>query len=223
MPTTKQLAGDAFEFVIGRLDEERIKSSFSNLVQALHDKIYEEYLIAEEDAWDRLMAEAFPGRQPSFEQLNKFFLSLGQSRKSRAGKAFEIILEELLGRHLGYPMDGQVDVDGARPDFVMPSGEYFDQNPIDCMLLTAKRTLRERWRQVVTEANKTYSYFLATLDPKVSSNQLKQASTHKIYLVTTESNIQELEHYQAAGNVMSFETFISAHLDPAMMRWPSKS
>tara|TARA_Y100000590_G_scaffold466398_1_gene641639 strand:- start:49067 stop:49264 length:198 start_codon:yes stop_codon:yes gene_type:complete len=65
----------------------------------------------------------------------------------------------LLGRHLGFPLDGQVKVDGAKPDFVMPSSEYFDQNPIDCMLLTAKKTLRECWRQVVTEANVTYSYF----------------------------------------------------------------
>ena len=87
------------------------------------------------------------------------------------------------------------------------------------MLLTAKRTLRERWRQVVTEANVTYSYFLATLDNKVTQSQLNQAAKHKIYVVTTKTNIGQIEHYDKAGNVISFEEFITLHLDPAMKRW----
>ena len=87
------------------------------------------------------------------------------------------------------------------------------------MLLTAKRTLRERWRQVVTEANVTYSYFLATLDQKVTKSQLEQAAKHKIFLVTTKINIEQVQHYRRAGNVLSFEDFISLHLDSAMKRW----
>ena len=201
------------------MDENAIKKSFSSLVEKLHDQIYEKYLIAQRDTGNRIISLQYSGGVPSFDQLDSFFLSVAQSRKSRAGKAFELILEELLGRRLGYPLDGQVNVEGATPDFVMPSREYFDRNPIDCLLLTAKRTLRERWRQVVTEANVTYSYFLATLDKNVTKSQLQQAAKHKIYLVTTNSTIDLVEHYDKAGNVISFEDFITLHLDPAMKRW----
>ncbi len=219
MPTNDQLVGTACDTVLRTYDKKAIKTNFSILVEKLHDKIYEDYLIAQRETGNRLISLKFSGEVPSFDQLDKFFLSIGQSRKSRAGKAFEIILEELLGRRLGYPLDRQVNVDGAKPDFVMPSSNYFARNPIDCMLLTAKRTLRERWRQVVTEANVTYSYFLATLDQKVTKSQLEQAARHKIFLVTTKINIEQVQHYRGAGNVLSFEEFISLHLDPAMKRW----
>mgnify|MGYP001251763604 CR=1 FL=1 len=211
--------GAACSSLLESLDAEAIKSSFSSLVEELHDQIYRDYLTAQRDIGQRVISLQYSTGAPSFDQLDSFFLSVAQSRKSRAGKAFEIILEELLGGRLGYPLDAQVSVDGARPDFVMPSSGHFAQNPLDCMLLTAKRTLRERWRQVVTEANVTYSYFLATLDNKVTKSQLDQAAKHKIYLVTTKNIIGQVRHYDKAGNVISFEEFITLHLDPAMKRW----
>ena len=211
--------GAACGSLLNSLDAEAIKTSFSSLVGKLHDQIYENYLTAQRNIGDRVISLHYSAGIPSFDQLDGFFLSVAQSRKSRAGKAFELILEELLGRRLGYPMDGQVRVAGARPDFVMPSSEYFDQNPLDCMLLPAKRTLRERWRQVVTEANVTYSYFLATLDNRVTKSQLEQTARHKIYLVTTKNIIGQVEHSDKTGNVISFEEFITLHLDPAMKRW----
>ena len=219
MPTNDQLVSAACNTLLDSLDLDDVKTSFSTLVEKLHDQIYDDYLIVQSDTGDQLISQHFSHRVPSFDDLDRFFLSVAQSRKSRAGKAFEIILEELLGRRLGYPMDRQVSVEGAKPDFVMPSSMYFDKNPLDCMLLTAKRTLRERWRQVVTEANVTYSYFLATLDNKVTHSQLNQAAKHKIYVVTTKTNIGQIEHYDKAGNVISFEEFITLHLDPAMKRW----
>ena len=70
-------------------------------------------------------------------------MSIFQSRKSRAGKAFEYTIRELFSR-LSYPFSEQVKIDGAKPDFVMPSENYFIRKPLDSIIFTAKRTLRER-------------------------------------------------------------------------------
>ncbi len=132
--------------------------------------------------------------------------------------AFEFIIRELFIR-AAVPFAEQIVVDGAKPDFVMPSEIHFRDRPLDCILFTAKRTLRERWRQVVTEANKSYSYFLATLDEKVTDSQIQQASTHKLYLVVPLKLKQENKVYAANYNVLSFEDFFAFHLNPAIQRW----
>lgn len=219
MPSSENLASDACDRLLANLSSEELKESFSGLLTALHDQIYDDYLAAQKAVAEEVLASSFGSGALDFDQLDAFFLSLGQSRKSRAGKVFEIILEELLADRLGFPMDSQVTIEGAKPDFVMPSGGHFEEHPLDCILLTAKRTLRERWRQVVTEANKTYSYFLATLDDQISESQLTQAQNHKIWVVTTLANKTSISHYNSAKNVLSFEQFIYNHLEPSVDRW----
>lgn len=153
-----------------------------------------------------------------FNELDMFFLSISQSRKSRAGKAFEYIIEEMLNR-LGYPFSDQVIIDGAKPDYVMPSEEHFRKKPLDSIIFTAKRTLRERWRQVVTEANKGYGYYLATIDEKITKSQILQAESHKIYIVVPKSLKDDNPVYADSYSVISFEQFFEQQLDPAMKRW----
>ena len=118
-------------------------------------------------------------------------------------------------------MDSQVSVKGAKPDFVLPSSSYLESHPLNSMLLTAKRTLRERWRQVVTEANVTHGYYLATLDDNITEAQCQQMEKRKIWMVTTKDNIESLPHYISSHNVISFEKFFSEHLDLRMKTWPS--
>ena len=219
MPSNEDLASNACDRLLANLSSEETKGSFSELLTALHDQIYEDYKTAEKSVGEEVLASSFGPGSLDFNRLDRFFLSLGQSRKSRGGKVFEIILEELLAKRLGFPLDSQVTIEGAKPDFVMPSGAHFEEHPLDCILLTAKRTLRERWRQVVTEANKTYSYFLATLDDQISESQLTQAQNHKIWVVTTLANKTSIRHYNSAKNVLSFEQFISNHLEPSVDRW----
>ena len=101
----------------------------------------------------------------------------------------------------------------------MPSEEFFRTNPLDSIIFTAKRTLRERWRQVVTEANKGYGFFLGTFDDKISTNQITQAARHKIYIVVPASMKNDNPNYRDAYNVLTFEDFLKLHLDPAMDRW----
>ena len=219
MPETNQITINVCDRILKNIDESQIKNKFSKYFEKIHDDVYADYLFHQKDTYEQITDGL--KKSPSFEELDKFFTSLGNSRKSRAGRAFELILKEMLKNKLSYPIDGQVQIGGAKPDFVMPSKKHFQTNPLDCLLLTAKRTLRERWRQVVTEAFRTYSYFLATIDKDISANQLRYAEDQKIYIVTTEQNISSNNTYASASNVISFEKFISSHLDPSLERWKS--
>ncbi|MBA7639723.1 hypothetical protein ES703_47383 [subsurface metagenome] len=153
----------------------------------------------------------------SFSLFDRFFLSLSQARKARAGKTFEKIIRELF-RRLNYPFDEHQLING-RPDFLIPSREHFNRNPIDCIIFTVKRTIRERWRQIVTEGTRGLGFFLGTIDTNKSSNELDEMLKHRIYLVVPTNVLSENEQYEAAENVIDFESFFRDHLDPAMVRW----
>jgi hypothetical protein len=150
-----------------------------------------------------------------YKVLDDFYLSLANSRKSRAGKTFEKIHNGLF-KILKYPFEEQVKIDG-KPDFLMPSAEHYKKDAPDCIIFTAKRTLRERWRQIVTEGTRGNRFFLATIDEDLSEAQLKEMHDHRISIVCPESI--KNSKYPDAVNVLSFKQFFNDHLDPAMERW----
>lgn len=222
MPTNAQLCEKAAKEYLRSHDSAYIKSNFSNLIDELNKQVYKKYLEAQLIEGQHIIEERITsGLENLYEEFDSFFMSVFQSRKSRAGGAFEFIIQELFLR-LGYPFSTQVNIEGAKPDFVLPSDEYFREYPLGSIIFTAKRTLRERWRQVVTEANKGYGFFLATIDSKVSSSQINQMEKHKVHMVVPESLHGSIEHYKQASNVISFEDFFKHHLDPAMARWNLK-
>ncbi|MCQ3949066.1 MAG: hypothetical protein DPW14_04480 [Planctomycetes bacterium] len=151
----------------------------------------------------------------AFPELNAFFLSLTQSRRSRAGDSFQVVMNELL-RRLGYPFTPKPQLDG-NPDLVLPSKAHYERSPMDCVVLTLKTTLRERWRQVVTEGAKGTHFYLATIDEKLSAKELGEMSAKKVFVVVPQSAKEG--RYSAHDNVLSFEDFIEDHLDHRMKLW----
>ncbi len=208
-----------------------IKANFSELIERTQAEGYSEYLKAESEAGAFAMRSAFtPLLGPSasadallelmgshFGALDKFFLALTQGRRPRAGKAFETALKRLFIK-LEYPFTGQALIDG-QPDFLLPSIEHYKLNAMDCIIFTAKRTLRERWRQIVTEGSRGLGFFLATIDAEVAVSQLGEMLHHRIYLVVPTTMKSSIEHYRTAPNVITFEDFFRFHLDPSMERW----
>jgi len=150
-----------------------------------------------------------------YRKFDRFFLSLGQSRKSRSGTGFERINRGFL-EVLGYPFTFQPAIDGT-PDFVLPSMEHYNRNAMDCITFTAKRTLRERWKQITTEGAHGLGFYLATIDPKLSKPQLEEMNTHRIRVVCPKA-IKD-QAYPHTVNVLSYAQFLDDHLDPAMERW----
>lgn len=219
MLTNDEICHEVADKVLAGISTELLKKDFSKYLSRMQDDIYTLYLDSQLFAGQKVIDEQTKvSGTVDFNDLDKFFLSLSQSRKSRAGKAFEFIIEVMLVK-LGYPFSDQVVIDGAKPDYVMPSEEYFRDKPLDSIILTAKRTLRERWRQVVTEANKGYGYYLATIDEKITKSQIQQAETHKIYIVVPRALKENIPVYADSYSVISFEKFFEQQLDPAMKRW----
>ena len=208
-----------------------IKDHFSSLVSQIEDNAHRIYRTHETSIGSEVLRDFFTvdgtqiprpealGNiiQASFGDLNGFFLSLSQSRRTRAGKAFEIIIRKLF-KSLSYPFDEQIIING-KPDFLLPGEAHYRRHATDCIIFTAKRTLRERWRQIVTEGTRGHGFFLATIDEDVSSNGLAEMNDNRIYLVTPDHIKSSIEHYRSAPNVISFEAFFRQQLDPAMQRW----
>jgi hypothetical protein len=231
LPTGNQICTEAIKNQLAKNKDNAawIKSHFSELIESTQIKAYEIYQAKERYAASLAMREVFdkllpdkPSKEDFFKLLennfwvlDRFFLSLTQGRRPRAGSAFEHIIKVLFGI-LGYPYTPQAVING-QPDFLLPSVEHFKKNAMDCIIFTVKRTLRERWRQIVTEGTRGYLFYLATIDEQIASRELNEIHKNRIYLVVPERICAET--YPNQPNVLSFETFFESHLDPAMKRW----
>ena len=119
---------------------------------------------------------------------------------------------------LKYPFSAQPIING-QPDLILPSVEHFRRNAPDAIIFTIKRTLRERWRQIVTEGTRGLGFFLATIDEGIAVRDLEAMLQSRIYVVVPTRLKTLRPDYEAAVNVITFEHFFQFHLDPAMQRW----
>ena len=107
-------------------------------------------------------------------------------RKSRAGKSLEHHLSALFnGNSLLY--QSQPKTEGNKhPDFLFPGEtEYHDLAfPAQRLIfLGAKTTCKDRWRQIINEANRISDKHLFTLQQGISAQQLEKMETEHITLV----------------------------------------
>lgn len=216
-------------------DIEQLKLRFDEVLVAIEEETYRLYLLDEtkmvRESVRELLLQPLVGSGPyeraevariaeeASVELARLFMHLGQSRRSKAGKTFELNLRGLFKR-LDYAFDEGPVING-KPDFLMPSKELFKINPAECIIFTAKRTLRERWRQITTEG-KHFRLFLATIDEKVSKSQLSEMLKQQVYLVIPKRKIDGNLAYREAKNVLSFAEFFRDFLDPAAKRWKAK-
>lgn len=116
----------------------------------------------------------------------EFSLSVQNRRKSRVGFALENHLSEVFNQHgLAYSQ-GQVTENKARPDFIFPGiMQYHSREfPVNRLtMLGSKSSCKDRWRQVLSEANKIGNKHLFTLEPGISQNQTEEMRAKKLQLV----------------------------------------
>ncbi|PLZ02038.1 EcoRII [Burkholderia sp. WAC0059] len=144
-----------------------------------------------------------------FAELNAIFLSASQVRKSRAGRSFEHHISSMLtaGNILHH---AQAVRGSTRPDFVLPTLERVlaatGVND-EAMILSAKTTLRERWKQVSLEQVNS-AFFLATVDDRVSADAIDAMAAQDIVLVVPERLKYSNETvYRQKSNVITFFEF----------------
>jgi hypothetical protein len=118
-----------------------------------------------------------------------FSLSVQNRRKSRAGYALENHLEEIFRVHkVRYSRVVETE-NRSRPDFLFPgAGQYHDKNfsPKFLTMLGVKTTCKDRWRQILSEAERIETKHLFTLEPGISTFQTDDMIRHSIQLVVPE-------------------------------------
>ena len=167
------------------------------LYRALEDKVY------------------LPKIVSGFSSVNDFEALAAQlmnRRKSRAGKSLENHLEEIF-RESNIDFETQVRTEGNKTsDFVFPSSKaYHDPEfPVDKIItLGAKTTCKDRWRQVLNEANRVRNRqkFLCTLQQGISESQLNEMEFEKLTLVVPKKYIPSYPRaYQ--DKIWTIEKFI---------------
>ncbi|HPY75583.1 MAG: restriction endonuclease [Planctomycetes bacterium] len=155
------------------------------------------------------------------EYIYALTLSNTQSRRSRAGKEFECIIELIL-IGAGIPLDSQGNIGkqefinkglGKLVDLVSPSVLEYIINKRNTVLISSKTTLRERWQEVPEEMGRTGAreIFLATLDTSISSEVLNTLYEANIQ-VTTTKNIKN-KYYTDNNRILTFEKLVEICLE----------
>lgn len=109
-------------------------------------------------------------------------------RKSRAGKSLEHHLAAIFdGNDILYSAQA-VTEGNKKPDFIFPSQEaYHNFNfPVDSIIsLAAKTTCKDRWRQVLNEADRLRDKpkFLCTMQQGISGAQMDEMQAENVILV----------------------------------------
>lgn len=115
-----------------------------------------------------------------------FSLSVQNRRKSRAGHALENHLEAVFDAW-GLRFERGVTTEGrSKPDFLFPGqAAYLDSSfaPGGLTLLGAKASCKDRWRQLLGEADRIPTKHLLTLEPSISVNQTNEMQTRDVQLV----------------------------------------
>jgi hypothetical protein len=137
-----------------------------------------------------------------------------QRRKARSGRSLElharaIFVEERLveGTHFAHQPESEP---GKRPDFLFPSAEAYRDNsfPQDRLrMLAVKTTCRDRWRQVLNEADKIPAKHLLTLQEGVSEGQFREMTQAGVQLVVP-AGLTEKFPKAVQPHLQTLESFI---------------
>jgi type II restriction enzyme len=122
----------------------------------------------------------------SFEEFIEVANMILNRRKSRAGKSLEHHLSAIFDGN-GLPYVAQPTTEGnKRPDFIFPNETAYRNMsyPTDKLVfLGAKTTCKDRWRQVINEANRIKDKHLFTLQQGISAQQLDEMAIEHVILV----------------------------------------
>lgn len=132
--------------------------------------------------------------QRGFGSVDEFIAlanSVSNRRKSRAGKSLELHLEHLFIEHGMRHFATQAVTEGnKKPDFLFPSAEAYHNVEYpgeNLRMLAVKTTCKDRWRQILNEADKIHQVHLFTLQEGVSQAQYREMQEAGVRLVVPSS------------------------------------
>lgn len=155
------------------------------------DMEYKLFKALEHDRYKDLIFKGFT----SVDEFVKVANIVLNRRKSRAGKSLEHHLAAIFdGNELEY--SAQAITEGnKKPDFIFPSKEAYHNSEfsVDKLIsLAAKTTCKDRWRQVLNEADrlKGKPKYLCTLQQGISGAQMDEMQAENVILVVPQPYIK---------------------------------
>lgn len=140
-----------------------------------------------------------------------FSLSVQNRRKSRVGQALENHIEQIfIDNDIRYSRTA-VTEGKSKPDFILPSiEEYRDADYLVKYLtmLGVKSTCKDRWRQVLDEADRIEHKHLLTLEAAISENQTEAMKSRNLQLVLPKE-IHETYTTKQQGWLYSVSDFLN--------------
>jgi len=172
------------------------------------DAEYQLFKLIENDRYSQQIKKPFSTVEELIETAN----TLLQRRKSRAGFSLEHHLKAVF-RIFGLIFDAQGVTEGRKkPDFIFPgTAAYhdgsFDENKL--FVLAAKTTCKDRWRQVMNEADRVTTKYLFTLQQGISSSQLEEMYQARVCLVVPKAYLTSFPP-AFRKRILSLEQFIQS-------------
>lgn len=157
-----------------------------------------------------LVAQKLEEGFSSVDDFISYSLSVQNRRKSRMGYALQNHLSKIFtARQLRF--EPQVTTEGRnKPDFIFPGArEYRDMgfNPALLVMLAAKSSLKDRWRQILDEAERIPNKHLCTLEQAISVDQTRAMTGRNVTLVIPKAfHVTYTEEQQR--NLWSIEQFV---------------
>jgi len=171
---------------------------------------YEVFRSVERAVWLPRIREGFT----TIENFVSLAQTILQSRKSRSGNSLELHAREIMteeGLQAGHDFSHRPVIEGGkRPDFLFPSTQAYE-NPdfpvARLRMLAAKTTCKDRWRQVINEANRIPTKHLLTLQEGVSEGQFREMQEAGVQLVVP-FGLHESYPDAVRPQLVTFESFL---------------
>ncbi|MBR1668826.1 MAG: restriction endonuclease [Bacteroidaceae bacterium] len=206
-PQTQEMglrAQEIFNRIHGVTEKDICKNPDKYLLN-WYDTELELFRHLEEKIYKPIYTQPFADCQSLIDFSNKIL----NRRKSRAGKSLEHHLSAIFKAEQLIFEEQVITENNKKPDFLFPNGECyhnFEFPAEDLTVLGAKTTCKDRWRQVINEANRVDEKYLFTLQQGISRNQLKEMTDEKVHLVVPEKYVSTFpkEYQSSIRNLQEF-------------------
>lgn len=206
-PSTLEIATKSREFYYDSSGNKKdaIKNPDKELISWIEVE-YKLFKFIEKDRYKSLISTPIG----SVDKLVEVSNTILNRRKSRAGKSLEHHLSEIFTLN-ELLFTGQCVTEGnKKPDFIFPGKESYDNSKFPeekLVFLGAKTTCKDRWRQILNEADRIEHKHLFTLQQGISQNQLKEMYDNKVTLVVPKEYIHTFPK-EYREKIMSLNEFI---------------
>lgn len=148
------------------------------------------FRILEREIVKEKLKQGFGEAGDDVDEFISYSLSVQNRRKSRVGHAFEHHIEKIL-RDNGIDFQRGAKTEGKQaPDFLFPGEAAYHNRHVEASklrMLGAKTTCKDRWRQVLSEAEKIQKKHLITLQPAISEDQTGEMKDKNLQLIVPQS------------------------------------